>query len=100
MYEVFYLDEVLNDIRNTKQWYNEQQEGLGDKFVLSVIDTVSNIIKMPSAYAIQYKNIRVAHTKIYPYNVHFYMDETKMQVVITGIIHNRRKNALFISRNA
>jgi len=43
-------------------------------------------------------NIRIAHTKVFPYNIHFYIDETKAQVVIIGIIHNKRNNALFLDR--
>jgi len=32
------------------------------------------------------------------HNVHFYIDESKAQVVIIGIIHNKRSNALFLNR--
>jgi hypothetical protein len=46
MYEVFYFNEVLNDIRNAKKWYNEQQENLGDKFVLSVIQYCKNAVSL------------------------------------------------------
>jgi len=53
---------------------------------------------MPTAYAMRYRNIRIAHTKVFPYNIHFYIDETKAQVVIIGIVHNKRNNALFLDR--
>jgi len=90
MYKVFYLDEVDNDIAVAKQWYAEQQNNLDVRFVAAVKETVSNILKMPSAYAVRYRNIRIARTKIFPYNIHFYIDETKAQVVIIGIVHNKR----------
>jgi len=98
MYKVFYLDEVENDIVLAKQWYAEQQKGLDVRFAAVVKETLSKILKMPSAYAVRYKNIRIAHTKVFPYNVHFYIDETKTQVVIIGIVHNKRNNALFLDR--
>ena len=98
MYKVFYLDEVENDIAVAKQWYAKQQNNLDVRFVAAVKETVSNILKMPSAYAVRYRNIRIAHTKIFPYNVHFYIDETKAQVVIIGIVHNKRNKALFLDR--
>jgi hypothetical protein len=69
MYTAFYLDEVRNDI-----------------------------LKMPSAYAVRYRNVRIAHTKIFPYNIHFFIDETRKQVIITGIVHNKKKDALFLKR--
>jgi len=98
MYKVLYLDKVENDIVVAKQWYAEQQNGLDMRFVTAVKDAVSNIIKMPSAYAVRYKNVRIAHTKIFPYHIHFYIDEIKAQVVIIGIVHNKRNNALFFDR--
>jgi plasmid stabilization system protein ParE len=98
MYEVFYLDEVEDDIAEAKRWYAEQQNELDLRFAVAVKDTISSIIKMPSAFAVRYRNIRIAHTKVFPYNVHFYIDETKAQVVIIGIVHNKRHNSLFIER--
>jgi len=98
MYKVFYLDEVENDIAVAKQWYADRQEDLDVRFVAAVKETISSILKMPSAYAVRYRNVRIAHTKVFPYNVHFYIDETKLQVVIIGIVHNKRNDALFLDR--
>jgi len=98
MYKALYLDEVQIDIFIAKQWYAEQQKGLDTKFVASVKETLSNILEMPLVYAVRYKNVRIAHTKIFPYNIHFYIDETKAQVVIIGIVHNRRNDAISLDR--
>jgi len=98
MYNVLYLDEVENDIAAAKQWYAEQQKDLDVKFAAAVKETLLNILKMPSAYAVRYRNIRIAHTKIFPYNAHFYIDEAKVQVVIIGIVHNKRDDALLLNR--
>ena len=98
MYKVLYLDEVENDISVAKQWYAEQQKDLDIRFSATIKETLSNILKMPSAYAVRYRNIRIAHTKVFPYNVHFYIDEAQAQVVIIGIIHNKKNNALFLDR--
>ena len=99
MYKISYLDEVENDINQAKQWYAEQQNDLDVQFVTSVKKTLSAIIKMPSAFAVRYRNVRIAHTKVFPYNVHFYIDETKSHIVIIGIVHNKRKNSLFLDRS-
>jgi hypothetical protein len=98
-YAVFYLDEVKVDLSSAMQWYAQQQEGLDEHFVSAVKEAVSNIIKMPSAYASRYKNVRIAHTKIFPYNIHFYIDEAKKQIIITGIVHNKRNDAVSLDRS-
>jgi mRNA-degrading endonuclease RelE of RelBE toxin-antitoxin system len=98
MYKVLYLDEVENDITEAKKWYAEQQESLDLQFAAAVKESLSNIIKMPSAYAVRYRNIRIARTRVFPYNIHFYIDDTNARVVITGIVHNKRSNALSLDR--
>jgi mRNA-degrading endonuclease RelE of RelBE toxin-antitoxin system len=98
MYTAFYFDEVKDDVRVAKTWYREQQYGLDKRFELSLKETIANILKMPSAYAIRYKKVRIAHTKIFPYNIHFYIDEAKKQIVIIGIVHNKRGDAIFLDR--
>ena len=98
MFRVLYLDEVENDLFEAKQWYAEKQTGLDMRFASAVKDTLSNIVRMPTLYAIRYRNVRIAHTKVFPYNVHFYIDEDNEQIVIIGIVHNKRNDALFLDR--
>ena len=98
MYRDLYFDEVENDIAAAKQWYAEQQKDLDVRFTAAVKETILNILRMPTAYAVRYRNVRIAHTKTFPYNVHFYIDEDKEQVVIIGIVHNKRNDALFLDR--
>ena len=45
---------------------------------------------MPFAYSVRYKTIRIAHPKVFPYNIHFYINELEELVVITAIVHNKR----------
>ena len=71
---------------------------MDERFVLVVKEAIANIVKMPSAYAIRYKNVRIAHTKVFPYNIHFYIDERKKQIIITGIVHNKRSDAVSLDR--
>ncbi|MCC5929970.1 MAG: hypothetical protein JJU28_12045 [Cyclobacteriaceae bacterium] len=49
------------------------------------------ILKMPEAFAVRYKNIRIAYPKRFPYSIHFYLDDHQATVVITAIIHNKRQ---------
>jgi hypothetical protein len=98
MYTAFYFDDVKDDVMAAKTWYREQQYGLDEKFELSLKEAIANILKMPSAYAIRYKNVRIAHTKKFPYNIHFYINEAKRQIVITGIVHNKRSDAICLDR--
>jgi mRNA-degrading endonuclease RelE of RelBE toxin-antitoxin system len=98
MYNSQYFDEVFTDIQEAKIWYKEQKEGLEVEFAFTIEKAIEQILKMPSAYSTRYKNVRIAHPKIFPYNIHFYIDETTKTVVFTAVIHNKRNPKLAISR--
>jgi hypothetical protein len=53
---------------------------------------------MPSAYSPRYKNVRIAHPKTFPYNIHFYIDEANEIVVFTAIVYNGRDPKIAMSR--
>lgn len=89
-YSFLFLDEVLVDIQEAKFWYKQQKAGLEISFANVVQEAISKLILSPKAYAIRYKNIRIAHTKIFPYNIHFYINQSQKQVIIIGIVHNRK----------
>lgn len=89
-YQLKYFDEVEDDVQTAKEWYKEQREGLEKEFVFSVEKTIALIVKNPKIFAERYKNIRIAVTKRFPYNIVFYIEETQKTVVIVGIMHGRR----------
>ena len=89
-YKIIYLDEAKQDVITAKAWYKKQLNGLQKRFAKEVIKAISLLQIYPSAYAIRYKNIRIVHTKIFPYGIHFYIDNVKMNVVVTAIIHDYR----------
>ena len=47
---------------------------------------------------LKYRNVRTAFTAIFPYAVHFYIDDEKRQIVILAIIHQSRDPALSYNR--
>ncbi len=90
MYKSQYLDLVFIDIQEAKIWYKNQKDGLEIQFALAIETAVKKVLKMPTSYSPRYKNIRIAHPKTFPYNIHFYIDEVNEIVVFTAIVHNKR----------
>lgn len=89
-YKLQYFDEVETDISEAKNWYKAQREGLEILFAKAIQQAIENILEHPKLYAIRYRKIRIAHPKVFPYNIHFYIDEASKTVVITAIIHGSR----------
>jgi len=89
-YTLLYFDEVLIDVKEAMEWYRKQREHLDEEFSFSIFTAIQQILTHPSAYAVRYKNIRIAHPRRFPYNIHFYIDMKTTSVVLTAIVHNRR----------
>jgi plasmid stabilization system protein ParE len=89
-YALQYFDEVETDVHQAKTWYKEQKEGLELEFADAIERAIEYIVEAPKTYAIRYKKVRIAHPKRFPYNIHFYIDESNTVVVITAIVHSKR----------
>lgn len=89
-WKLYYYDEVVQDVREAKKWYREQQKGLDSRFAKDVKASINRLQKNPLNYEIKYKNIRIVYCDIFPYAIHFYMNEVEKQLVIVAIIHQHR----------
>lgn len=61
-YKLIYFDEARLDVRNAKDWYKQQQEGLEKRFAQAIKSAIKHLAKMPTANAIRYK-ISASHTQ-------------------------------------
>jgi plasmid stabilization system protein ParE len=90
VYSIFYFDEVEIDIKEARSWYKATNEKLEKRFVDAIENTIIKLQEWPKAYGIRYKNVRIAHPPIFPYSIHFYIDDVENRIVIIAIIHGRR----------
>lgn len=90
-YSLFFHEDARFDIKEAKEWYKNQKPGLEKKFSNAVKTTLAALSEDPFTFAIRYKNIRIAHTKTFPYGIHFYVDDNNHQTVIVAIFHNKRQ---------
>lgn len=89
-YILQYFDEVETDVNEAKNWYKRQKKGLEVAFASSIEKAIEQIVDTPQIFAIRYKKVRIAHPKVFPYTIHFYIDESNTTVVITAIVHSNR----------
>jgi plasmid stabilization system protein ParE len=87
-YKILRLDAVLQDVKEAKAWYKRQLPGLEKRFAYAVKQAILQLATQPYSYAIRYKNIRIAHPVKFPYNIHFYREETT--IVIVAILFEGR----------
>lgn len=86
-YTVINHKEVKNDVLQAKDWYKSQQKGLEKRFANEVKITLKYLIQNPLLFQVKYKNIRTAYTAIFPYGVHYQLNEKNETITILGVFH-------------
>lgn len=89
MFKVKMTQPAKNDIKEAAVWYNRQQKGLGKRFIQFVRKKVHFIVENLFAYAVKYGNVRTATLDVFPYTIHFVVENNI--VVVLAVFHTSRK---------
>jgi toxin ParE1/3/4 len=89
-YSIFYFDEVEMDIKEARSWYRSIDEKLENRFIQAIENTIKKLQEWSKAYAIRYKNVRIVQPPIFPYSIHFYIDDVENRIVIIAVVHGKR----------
>jgi toxin ParE1/3/4 len=91
MYKIVFSKKSLQETDDARRWYNKQQHGLGKRFVSDVQEVIKDIKANPFFASVKFKTIRTAACKIFPYTVHYEIDEKEKLVRILSVFHISRK---------
>lgn len=86
-YTVINHKEVKNDVLDAKAWCKSQQKGLEKRFASEVKITLNYLIKNPLLFQIKYKTARIAFTEVFPYGVHYHINENTKTITVLGVFH-------------
>lgn len=87
MYRAVILPLAKQDIKKAAAWYESKQKDLGKRFVKEVRSKVSYIKSKPNATAIHYDNTHCAVLEVFPFMVHFTVDDGLKLVVVSAVFH-------------
>lgn len=98
-YSIDFLFDAKLDLAEAMEWYDQQKQGLGDKLLLRVENTVDLLESNPFIFQIRYKNIRVGSVKKFPFAIHYWVDEKRNKVMINAVLHNSRNPQIWKDRS-
>jgi len=87
-YSLTYHDKVEADIENAYQWYDEKQEGLGERFFTELAVSCTQIMEHPEYYSKTGKRLRKISLKHFPYIVVF--EIIGSTVFVYSVFHTSR----------
>jgi len=96
--KVAYLPEAEDDIDAAYQWYEQQRDGLGDRFLRALREAADDIQDNPNLYALFLHDIRAAPLRRFPYVV-YYRDGPE-GILVIAVQHGRRSNRAWQRRSA
>lgn len=76
------------DIESSALWYEEQQHGLGNRFVDGFNEVFARIIEHPLQFPQLENGIRRALLRHFPYGIYFVPESNR--IVILAVLHLRR----------
>jgi hypothetical protein len=89
-YSVVFLEKAISEMNDSYQWYELQQQGLGEKFLIEIEEYKNIIRKHPELYKINYKKFREIWMKIFPFLIVYYISKTNQEIVIISVFHSSR----------
>lgn len=98
MYKTIILPLAKEDIREAAKWYNLKKQGLGKRFTAEVRELVQFIRQNPAAFNVRYDGVSTAVLDIFPYMIHFTIDQEKKEVIISAVFHTSRNPEVWSKR--
>nr|WP_197486571.1 type II toxin-antitoxin system RelE/ParE family toxin [Mucilaginibacter sp. L294] len=78
------------DIKDAASWYEAKKEKLGKRFTLHVRQIIAVIKENPYLYAIRYNDVRTAVLDVFPFMIHYVIDDIGEKIVIVAVLHTSR----------
>ncbi len=90
--KVVYTLEVLRELREARQWYNQRAPGTGERLVDLVDQKIGEIAHAPTSFPRDRQDpiVRRARVSKYPYTLIFMIDGESV-VILLALAHGKRK---------
>ena len=98
MYKSVILPLAKKDIQDAAKWYNEQQGGLGKRFITQIRKAVHFIRQNNKATVVRYENVHTALLNKFPYMIHFTVDDHQKLIIIVAVLHTSRNPEVWKGR--
>jgi len=89
-YQLIFEAKAVKEFSDSFDWYEDQQEELGNRFEKAVYEKLSEIQKYPERYPQKRKPYRETGIKKFPFLIVYEFDKLKNTIFIISIFHTSR----------
>ena len=89
-YSLILRDKAVEEIKEAYKWYDEQLNGLGDRFLNSIKKNTDLILNNPIIFKTTYKSFKEVFIKEFPFVIVYYIDKINLNIVIISVFYCSR----------
>ncbi len=97
MNRIQFHPKAMDEFSNSKNWYNKQEEKLGDLFVKEIGRGIDYIKIFPTLWSKYHRGTRRFILKKFPYSI-IYKNLRPNRIVIVAIMHQKQKPDYWTNR--
>jgi toxin ParE1/3/4 len=97
MLDYEFTERAIRDINSTRDWYDQRQADLGEKFFDDVLMTIRFAREYPRACPEAFPGIRAMLCRRFSYQVYFEIQQDR--ILILAVYHTSRNPALWNDPN-
>ncbi len=86
-YKIKIIPAAYEDMKEARAWYKTKSNALPKRFTQQVKITMQHLKALPTTHAVRYKNVRIANIAVFPYAVHFIIDNHDDTVIVLAVHH-------------
>lgn len=86
-YSIIYSSRAQKEIAKTWEWYEDRQQGLGDRFINEIMRRVLLIEQNPYRYPNRYKSYKETPVPVFPFLIIYRINKRKRLVGIVSVFH-------------
>ena len=87
--EFYFLEIAQSELEESIEHYNSESQGLGDQFLIEVLDALESIRQYPTAWSAFSQNTRRRQLHRFPYGIVYQVSET--EIIIVAVMHLHRE---------
>ena len=87
--EIRFLEIAQSELDGAVEYYNSESPGLGDQFLLEVLNAIERIKRFPEAWHPFSKNTRRCQTRRFPYGIIYQILEAEILILAIGNLHRK-----------
>ena len=84
-----FLQEAAEEVEAARRWYDEQENGLGDRFVAEVLACLERIGLAPEAFAVHEAPFRLHRLHRFPFGVLYHDEGAVIRIIAAMHLHRR-----------